>query len=65
MRRSSPLTPPSPPGSGSRLPSIPTKYAIQMTVNGGAEPNAWNIAHNTAMSKPHHAIASTEGRVSG
>ncbi len=28
-----------------------------MTVNGGGEPNAWNIAHRTAMSKPHHAGA--------
>ena len=28
-----------------------------MTANGGAEPKAWNMAHSTQMSKPHHATA--------
>ena len=42
---------------------MPTKYAIQITVNGGGEPNAWNIAHSTVMSKPHQATAPEQARV--
>ena len=52
-----PSTPPIPPGSGSRLPNIPMKYAITSTLNGGAWPNAWKDAQSVAMSNPHHATA--------
>jgi len=32
-----------------------------VTVNGGGEPKAWNIAHSTQMSKPHQASAPSGG----
>ena len=44
-----PSTPPTPPGMGSRLPSIPTKKPCTSTASGGASPKAWNAAHRTAI----------------
>ena len=47
-----PSTPPTPPGIGSRLPSIPTKNAWTRTAAGGESPNARNAAHRTRIWKP-------------
>src|SRR3954451_2442388 len=52
-----PSTPPMPPGSGSVLASVPTKYATTRTAIAGESPNASKHAQSTAMSKPHHISA--------
>ena len=53
---------PIPPGSGSRLPSMPTKKPTISTASGGAPPNARKQAHSTAIWSHETPIAKANNR---
>ena len=42
--------PPTPPGSGSSAADLADQVAIRTIVNGGATPNAWNVASSDELS---------------